>query len=69
MAIFSTTTRTTQLERASALDPGSYRIHTKLATGYLNRGSCTRARSHASRARALFPNAPAPKRILRECGQ
>jgi O-antigen ligase len=69
MSIFSTTTRTTRLERASALDPGSYRIHTKLATGYLNRGSCAKARAHATRARALFPNAPAPKRILRECGQ
>jgi O-antigen ligase len=68
MAIFSTSTRTTRLERAAQLDPGSYRIEVRLATGYVNRGNCTRARAHASRALALFPNAPAPKRILRECG-
>lgn len=68
IALFSTTTRTASLERASQLDPGNYRIHLRLATGYLNRGSCTRARSHASSARALFPNAPAPRRILRNCG-
>ncbi|MDB4884929.1 MAG: hypothetical protein JWN79_367 [Gemmatimonadetes bacterium] len=68
MALFSTTTRTTSLERASQLDPGNYRIHVRLATGYLNRGSCTKARAHATSARALFPNAPAPKRILRSCG-
>ena len=68
MAIFSTTTRASRLERASQLDPGSYRIQVRLATGYLNRGSCTKARAHASNAHALFPNAPAPRRILRECG-
>jgi hypothetical protein len=68
IAIFSTTTRTTQLERASRLDRGSYRIHVRLATGYVNRGSCVKARIHAARAHALFPNAPVPKRILRECG-
>jgi O-antigen ligase len=68
MAIFSTTTRTSQLERASRLDRGSYRIHVRLATGYVNRGNCVKARIHATRAHALFPNAPAPKRILRECG-
>jgi O-antigen ligase len=67
MSIFSTTSRTNQLERASTLDPGSYRIHVRLADGYARRGSCTRVRAHADAARQLFPNAPQPRRLLREC--
>jgi O-antigen ligase len=67
MSIFSTTSRTSQLERASTLDPGSYRIHVRLADGYARRGSCARVRSHALEARQLFPNAPQPKRLLRDC--
>jgi O-antigen ligase len=69
MAIFSNSSRTSQLERASTLDPGSYRIHLRLAEGYLRRGSCTRSRTHASAARALFPNSPRPKRLLAQCGR
>ncbi|MDB4881023.1 MAG: hypothetical protein JWL60_2469 [Gemmatimonadetes bacterium] len=69
MDIFSSTSRTAALERAAARDPGSYRIRTRLATGYLNRGNCTRARAHASSARDLFPEAPQPRRILRSCGR
>ncbi|MFI5256765.1 MAG: O-antigen ligase family protein [Gemmatimonadales bacterium] len=69
MSIFSGSNRTSQLERASTLDPGSYRIHVRLAEGYLRRGSCTRVRSHAAAARALFPNAPRPKHLLALCGR
>lgn len=69
MSVYSTSNRTSQLERSSSLDPGSYRIHLRLAEGYQRRGSCTRARAHASAARALFPNAPAPKRVLARCGR
>ena len=69
MSIFSNSTRTSRLERASSLDPGSYRIHLRLAEGYLRRGTCTRARAHASAARDLFPSAPAPKRVLGRCGR
>jgi len=68
MAIYSNSNRTSQLELASSTDPGSYRIHLRLAEGYSRRGSCTKARAHASAARALFPNAPAPKRVLARCG-
>jgi hypothetical protein len=67
MSIFSTTSRASQLERASALDPGSYRIHVRLAEGYARRGSCPRVRAHAEAARQLFPNAPLPRRLLRDC--
>jgi O-antigen ligase len=67
MSIFSTTSRATQLERALALDPGNYRIQVRLADAYAHRGSCVRVRTHADAARRLFPNAPQPKRLLREC--
>jgi O-antigen ligase len=69
MSIYSNSSRTSRLERASTLDPGSYRIHLRLAEGYSRRGSCSRARAHASAARDLFPSAPAPKRILSRCGR
>jgi O-antigen ligase len=69
METFTGATRTSTLERASALDPGSYRIHLRLAQGYARRGNCARVRSHAGTARALFPNAPQPKRLLADCGR
>jgi O-antigen ligase len=69
MALFSTSTRTSQLERASALDAGSYRIHMRLANGYYGRGNCKKARAHASAAHALYPNAPAAKRIVARCAE
>lgn len=69
MAIFSTTSRTSRLERASQVDRGSYRIHARLAASYLGRGNCSKARVHARAANSLFPNAPLPKRILRQCGE
>lgn len=69
MSIFSNNTRTSRLETASTLDPGNYRIHLRLAESYLRRGSCSRARTHARAARDLYPNAPAPKRVLSRCGR
>jgi hypothetical protein len=69
MSVFSSTTRVTRLEDASATDPGSYRIHVRLAEGYARRGSCRRAIAHASSARALFPNAAQPRRLLAACGR
>ena len=68
MAIAATTGRAASLERASRLDPGSYRIHLRLAQAYLGQGSCTNARMHAEAAAALFPSAPAPARVLSRCG-
>jgi hypothetical protein len=38
-----------------------------LATAALADGSCARVRAHAEAARALFPNYPAPRRLLRTC--
>jgi O-antigen ligase len=67
MSVFSTTSRTARLEEASALDPGSYRIHLRLAESYARQGSCRRVRTHASAARDLYPNAPRPRRLLASC--
>lgn len=69
MALFSGTTRASTLEQASATDRGSYRMHIRLADAYLRRGNCPKARSHAAAARALFPNAPQPRRVQAACGR
>ena len=68
MGLFSRSTRATVLERASALDPGSYRIHVRLADAYVRRGNCTKAKPHARSAKALFPNAAEPRALLAACG-
>jgi O-antigen ligase len=65
---FSTSTRLASLDHASSFDPGSYRIHARLAASYLSRGDCARARPHARAARALFPSAVEPRRVLASCG-
>ena len=67
MEVFSTSSRARVLEAASTLDPGSYRIHVRLAAAWIARGSCTRARPHARAARELFPNAAEPKMLLSPC--
>jgi O-antigen ligase len=59
--------RVTDMERAAAIDPGSYRIRMLLGYTWRNRGRCDRARLHAERARGLFPNHPAPKQLLGAC--
>lgn len=69
MAVFSTTSRTARLEQASTLDPGSYRIHLRLAQSYLLRGNCKKVLSHATAAAELYPNAQKPKRLRAECGR
>jgi hypothetical protein len=56
------------MELAARVDPGSYRIHMLLGATWLRRGRCDRARAHARAAQELFPNHPAPSRILRSCG-
>lgn len=52
---------------AARWDPGSFRIHQRVAELHMNRGSCRNARPYAQRAQSLFPNAPGPRRILRAC--
>ena len=48
-------------------DPGSYRINLRVAELYSRRGHCGVAKGYARRAVSLFPNAPAPRRIVRAC--
>jgi O-antigen ligase len=69
MGVFESSTRASGVERAAALDPGSFRIHVRLAEAYARRGSCKNVRIHASAARALYPNAPEPKRLLARCSR
>jgi hypothetical protein len=69
MGVFESSTRASVVERASALDPGSYRIHLRLAEAYARRKSCPNVRRHADAARLLFPNAAAPRRLLAACGR
>ena len=68
IAVSSTSTRTADQARAALLDPGSYRLRTKVAQAYLARGDCGRARPQARAARDLFPTAVEPKRVLAQCG-
>jgi hypothetical protein len=67
MSLFNHGTRAA-MERGSRVDPGSYRIHMLLAQSWHAAARCDRARPHAEAARALFPNYPAPRQILRACG-
>ncbi len=68
MAMYSTSSKLSVLERSSALDPGSYRIHLRLAESYSRRGDCKKARPHIVAARDLFPSAPAARRVAAACG-
>jgi O-antigen ligase len=56
------------LELGAKVDPGSYRIHMRLAQQWRAAGRCDRARPHAQHAHELFPNHPAPRVVLRACG-
>ena len=53
------------LQWGARLDPGSYRLHYLAAESARRR--CRVARAHAERARELFPEHPAPVRLLRRC--
>jgi O-antigen ligase len=67
MHISSTETSNRALERASQLDPGSYRIHLRLARSYRGRAARAKRCEHAQAAHALFPNAEAAAAAVRRC--
>ncbi|HET8624555.1 MAG TPA: O-antigen ligase family protein [Gemmatimonadales bacterium] len=67
MAAYGESGRVAAMEQAATIDPGSYRIRMLLAYAWRNRGRCDIARRHADRARALFPNHPAPGQLLAAC--
>lgn len=54
------------LERAARLDPGSYRIHLRLARGSGRRTRGSRC-EHARAANSLYPSAAAAKRLANAC--
>ena len=68
MAVFTDARATRDVELAAQLDPGSYRIQMRLASLYSARGNCEGVRRAAGAARALYPAAPDPRRLLRNCG-
>jgi O-antigen ligase len=68
MSAYTAAPNATKASRAALYDPGSYRIHIRLAQSYATRGDCKRVRQYAGAARELFPNAAEPKRLLRRCG-
>lgn len=68
MATVSASTRVASLAEAARFDPGNYRIRVRAAQGYLSRGDCVHAKAEARAARALFPSAAEPRRILAACG-
>lgn len=69
MSVYTSATTTARAARAALFDPGSYRIHMRLAEAYAARGDCKRVRQYAGVARELYPNAPNPKRLLRRCSR
>jgi O-antigen ligase len=68
MAMFSSATTIGEYERASIVDPGSYRIHMRIAEIGVERGRCELVKRHAMRAHNLFPAAPEPTHLLAGCG-
>ena len=68
MAVFTDAHTTHDMELAARLDPGSYRIQMRLASLYSARGNCDGVRRAAGAARAMYPAAPDPRRLLRNCG-
>jgi len=67
MSVFSRGSRAA-METAATIDPGSYRIRMLLGRAWARAGRCDRAIPHATAARDLFPNHPAPAQLLRACG-
>jgi thioredoxin-like negative regulator of GroEL len=51
------------LERASAIDPGNYRLHLRLAQSGKKQQRC----AHAAAAHALFPHAAAAREAMQGC--
>lgn len=68
MGTYHGASRLSTIETAAKYDPGSYRIRMRLAEGYAARGDCKRAGPHARAANGMFPNAAAPKAVMRRCG-
>jgi hypothetical protein len=53
------------LRRAAQIDPANYRLHLRLARGARRAERC----AHARAASALYPEAAAPRTLMRGCGE
>jgi O-antigen ligase len=67
MGIYDGAKKPAALEWATRVDPGNYRMHMLFAFAARERGQCDGVRLHAGAAHKLFPNHPAPKRLLAAC--
>jgi O-antigen ligase len=67
MSTYMSASTSAQIALAATFDPGSYRINMRLAESAAARGDCRRVRQYAAAARELYPNAGAPRRLLRRC--
>lgn len=68
MAVYAESpTRAATIRRAAGIDPGSYRLRMRAAQSAAGRGQCRAAARHAEAARDLYPNAAAPRAVLRRC--
>jgi hypothetical protein len=65
MQIYATRGDRASVERAARIDPGSYRLHLRLARVGGRKERC----QHARAAHALFPNAVAAAEESRGCGE
>lgn len=65
MEIYATESGRGAMTRASTLDPGSYRIHLRLARSGNRKQRC----EHARAAHELYPQAELAKRLARGCGE
>jgi hypothetical protein len=65
MGIYDGARKTSELQQAAALDPGSYRIQLRLAR---SAGTCATRKAAADAAHSLFPEADAPKGLRGSCG-
>ncbi|MBI5444207.1 MAG: O-antigen ligase family protein [Deltaproteobacteria bacterium] len=69
MTLVSSARTASVLEKASRVDPGSYRIRVMAAEAWLRRGRPDLGRSHAEAAGQLFPYLPEPKLLADRCGR
>lgn len=63
MGLYATSSRAADLRLASQLDPGSYRIHLRLAQSGTRKARC----EHATAAHELYPNAGQAAQLARRC--
>ncbi|MDB4906673.1 MAG: hypothetical protein JWO05_1457 [Gemmatimonadetes bacterium] len=67
MDLYSKSSRASTLARAARMDPGNYRLRIRAAQAFYDQGQCKGVNEQGGAAHSLFPNAPAPRRLLANC--